>query len=80
MKVWLTGPDDSVTAAMAGRLGGCTVSHAVEEPPQGVDVAIYRPSMRDGLPDLAEAEGVFRNVAGLPRLVLISSAAAHAPH
>jgi len=80
LRVWLAGPDDSVTAAVAGRLGGCVVSHAAAEPPAGVDVAIYRPSLRDGLPDLAEAETVFRNLAGLPRLVLISSAAAHAPH
>ncbi len=80
MKVWLTGPDDSVTAAVAGRLGGCTVSRAVEEPPRGVDVAVYLPRRREGRPDLAEAGAFFRAAAGVPRLVVVSSAAAHVPH
>lgn len=80
MRAWLTGPDDSVTAAVAGRLGGCAVSHAVAEPPAGVDVAVYRPGARGGRPDLEEAAAFFRAAAGVPRLVLISSAAAHAPH
>ncbi|MFL6231808.1 MAG: 1-acyl-sn-glycerol-3-phosphate acyltransferase [Thermoanaerobaculia bacterium] len=80
MKVWLTGPDDSVTAAVAGRLGGCAVSHVVEEPPQGVDVAVYLPRRREGRPDLAEAQAFFRAAAGVPRLVVVASAAAHVPH
>lgn len=82
MSVWLVAPDDSVTtamAAMAGRLGGCTVSHAVTEPPAGVDVAVYRPHLRDGRPDLEEAAAFFRAAAGVLRLVLLSSAAVHAP-
>jgi 1-acyl-sn-glycerol-3-phosphate acyltransferase len=80
LRVWLSGPDDSITAALAGRLGGCAVSRAVAEPPPGVDVAVYRPRLHDGLPDLAEAAAFFRATAGVPRLVLVSSAAAHAPH
>ncbi len=80
MKIWLTGPDDSVTAAVAGRLGGCAVSHAVEEPPRGVDVAVYLPRRRGGRPDLAEAEAFCRAAAGVPRLVVVSSAAVHVPH
>ena len=43
-------------------------------------MAVYRPRRRDGRPDLAEAEAVFKAAAGLPRFVLLSSAAAHAPH
>ena len=80
MKTWLTGPDDSITAALAGRLEGCAVSHAVAEPPAGAEVAVYRPRSRDGRPDLAEAAAFQRAAAGVPRLVLVSSAAAHAPH
>jgi 1-acyl-sn-glycerol-3-phosphate acyltransferase len=78
--VWLTAPDDSVTAAMAGRLEGCAVSHAVVEAPAGVAVAVFRPRLRDGRPDLDEAAAFRRAAAGVPRLVLLSSAAAHAPH
>ena len=80
LKIWLTGPGDGVTAAVAGRLGGCTVSRAVTEPPQGTDVAVYLPRRREGRPDLAEAEAFCRAAAGVPRLVVVSSAAAHAPH
>jgi 1-acyl-sn-glycerol-3-phosphate acyltransferase len=80
LKIWLTGSGDSVTAAVAGRLGGCKVSHAVEEPPQGVEVAVYLPRRREGRPDLAEAAAFFRAAVGVPRLVVVSSAAAHAPH
>ena len=80
MKVWLTGPDDSITAAVAGRLGGCTVSHAVAEPPQGVEVAVYLPRRREGRPDLEEARALSRAAAGVPRLLVVSSAAAHVPH
>jgi nucleoside-diphosphate-sugar epimerase/1-acyl-sn-glycerol-3-phosphate acyltransferase len=79
LNVWLVGPDDSVTAAMARRLGGCEVSHAVAEPPPGVDVAVYRPRPRDGRPDLEEALALLRAAASVPRLVLLSSAAVHAP-
>lgn len=80
MKVWLTGPDDSVTAAVAGRLGGCTVSRVVAVPPPGVDVAVYLPRRREGLPDLEEARAFFRAAANVPRLVVVASAAAHVPH
>jgi 1-acyl-sn-glycerol-3-phosphate acyltransferase len=80
--IWLIGPEDSITAEIAGRLAGCTVSHAVATPPDGVEVAVYRPRLRGktGVPDLDEAEGFFRAAARLPRIVLLSSAAVHAPH
>jgi 1-acyl-sn-glycerol-3-phosphate acyltransferase len=80
LKVWLTAPGDSVTAAVAERLEGCTVSHGVAGAPAGVDVAVFRPRLRDGRPDLEEATAFRRAAAGVPRLVLLSSAAAHAPH
>ncbi len=78
-RVWLVGPEDGVTAAIAGRLAGCTVSRAAA-PPEGTEVAVYRPRLSGGKPDLAEAEQVFQAAGGLPRFVLLSSAAVHAPH
>ena len=79
--VWLIGPEDSVTTEIAGRLAGCEVSRAAA-PPEGAAVAVYRPRLRGktGMPDLDESEGFFRTAARVPRVVLLSSAAAHAPH
>src|SRR6185295_1109708 len=77
--VWLSGPEDDITKEIAGRLAGCTVSRAAA-PPQGAEVAVYRPRLSGGKPDLAEAEEVFKAAGALPRFVLLSSAAVHAPH
>jgi 1-acyl-sn-glycerol-3-phosphate acyltransferase/nucleoside-diphosphate-sugar epimerase len=78
----LLGPHDSVTAAIAARLA--TGGEVVREPREGVDVAIYRPRLRGrklALPDLEEAEARLRACAAArpAKLVLISSAAVHAP-
>jgi len=75
MKVWLTGPEDSVTTELAGRLAGCLTSS-----PDDAEVAVYRPRLNAGKPDLREAEEVFRQSSRVPRAVLVSSAAVHAPH
>ena len=80
MKIWLCGPADGVTAAVAGRLAEATVSCPPAPPPPGAEVAVYLPRRRAGRPDLAEAEAFFRAAAGLPRLVVVSSAAALPPH
>ena len=74
-KIWLTGPEDSVTAEIARRLGGRLAAG-----PEGAEVAIYRPRLSGGKPALEEAEEVFRRVSGLPRAILLASAAVHAPH
>jgi 1-acyl-sn-glycerol-3-phosphate acyltransferase len=84
-RVWLVGPEDRVTAEIAGRLAGCTVSHAAADAPDDVDdveVAVYRPRLRrgSGLPDADEAEAFFRAAGRVPRAVLLASAAVHAPH
>ena len=79
-RVWLIGPEDSITKQIAGRLADCAVASAAAAAPGGAEVAVYRPRLKGGKPDLAEAEEVFRAVAGLPRVVLLSSAAVHAPH
>ncbi len=80
--VCLIGPEDSVTAAIAGRLEGSTVSRAAAGALDGVEVAVYRPRLRGtaGIPNLGEAEGFCRAAAGVPRVVLLSSAAVLAPH
>src|SRR6187402_817846 len=81
-RVLLLGPDDRVTAAIAARLaaGG----EVVREPEEGITAAVYRPRLRGrklGLPDLEEAEARLRACAAArpAKLVLISSAAVHAP-
>jgi 1-acyl-sn-glycerol-3-phosphate acyltransferase len=76
--VWLAAPDDSVTAEIAARLPGCTVS--ITEPPSGAEIAVYRPGLRNDKPDLAEAEAFFQRAAGSRRGVVLSSAAIHTPH
>jgi 1-acyl-sn-glycerol-3-phosphate acyltransferase len=80
-RVWLVGPEDDITNEIAGRLAGLTVSRAAA-PPEGTEVAVLRPRLRGGtgLPDLDEAEGFCRAAAGIPRVVLLSSAAVHTPH
>ena len=81
MRLLLVAPEDSVTAAIAKRLGGCETVRAAADPPAGVDVAVYRPSpLRPGVPDLAEAERFLRAASRVPRLVVLSSAAVHVPH
>lgn len=75
----ITGPDDSVTAALAGRLG-IAASQAAETVPEGVELVVYRPRLTEtGGPDPREAEAFFRNPPRLRRLVLLSSSRALAP-
>jgi 1-acyl-sn-glycerol-3-phosphate acyltransferase len=78
--VWLVGPEDDVTAEIAGRLAGCLLSHRPAAPPDGTEVAVYRPRLREGKPDLEEAEAFFRQASRVSRAVLLSSAAVHVPH
>ncbi len=79
-RVWLAGPEDSVTAALAERLDECVVSSAAAPAPGGAEVAVYRPSLRGEPPDLDEVERFCREAGHLPRVVVLSSALVHAPH
>ncbi|HEV8579674.1 MAG TPA: 1-acyl-sn-glycerol-3-phosphate acyltransferase [Thermoanaerobaculia bacterium] len=48
----------------------------------GAEILVHRPRLhpKSSLPDLDEAEAFFASAAGVPRVILLSSAAAHAPH
>lgn len=77
--LWIVGPDDSVTSALAGRLG-IAASHVPEDVPEGVEMAVYRPRIAEtGGPDPGDVEPFFRSVPRLRRLVLLSSSRALAP-
>ncbi len=80
-RAWLVGPEDSVSAEIARRLGS-GVAAAAAALPDGIEVAVYRPRLRgaSGAPDLRDAEAFCRTAARVPRAVLLSSAAVHAPH
>jgi 1-acyl-sn-glycerol-3-phosphate acyltransferase len=85
-RLLLLGPDDSVTAILAGRLtaGGLRVGRDPGELPEGVDTVVFRPrpaAAGAAVPDLPEAEAALAVCARLrpARLVLLSSSVAHSP-
>jgi 1-acyl-sn-glycerol-3-phosphate acyltransferase len=84
-RILLIGPDDGATAAVAARLAplGEVRRRRAGELSGGIEApaAVYRPSPVPGSmePDLAEADAVLGALAGVPRLVLLSSSAIQVP-
>src|SRR5215218_3169707 len=86
-RVILIGPSDSLTALLAERLSCRTVpapATSYDGALAAEDTAVYRPPLagrRDARPDLADADRFAEACAraGLRRVILLSSAAAHPP-
>jgi 1-acyl-sn-glycerol-3-phosphate acyltransferase/nucleoside-diphosphate-sugar epimerase len=88
-RVVLVGPEDSLTALLAERLGTVSTPFGEDFLAEGVEAVVYRPFLaggKDARPDLAGADRFAeicvraRTTRGGPlRVVLLSSAAVHPP-